>query len=199
MPWINLIEDQRIADKTSERKARAFLGVFAGTFSVSLLGFGFLLFQSEVSTSEESRLKAKAQKVAPLISHISELQTQLNVMNPKLKTLEGAQETSARWSRILQHLTVQTPPQTWLTAIRCTATDPTKPIAMSLVGLSDRQELVGEFILRLQGSSDLGNVGLKFTQEKVVSIGRNIEFEVNADINGTAEQKKEVKEETEKS
>lgn len=195
MPWINLIEDQKLAEKANDRKARTFLTALTGSFCVSLMGFGFLLYQTESAGSEESKLRAKAQRVAPLTAHLNETLQAKSLVGPRLKTLEDAQKSSARWSRILNHLTKHTPPQTWLTALRCTNSDPTKPINVNFVGTSDSQQLIGEFILRLQASSDLEDVNLKFTQEKVVSSGRSIEFEVQAGLEGTAEKKPEIKKE----
>lgn len=189
MPWINLIQEQTLLERANARKARMFLFAFAGAFGVSVTAVGFLTFQLDTLNGEVSRLNAKTQRVAPLIRQVDDSKNELAVMGPKLTTLEDAQKTSARWSRILEHLTRQTPPQTWLTTMRCTVTDPTKPINVTLAGLSFRQELVGEFILRLQGCTDLENVALKFTQEKMISTTRNIEFEVSADIAGTAEAK----------
>lgn len=198
MPLINLIQEQRLTHKANERKARLFLFGLAGSVGLSMTGFGFLMFQGDQLSSEESRLKAKAQKVAPLANEIDTLKAQISDIGPKLTTLTNAQETTGKWTRILGHLTQHTPPQTWLTGMRCTATDPTKPIQLIFAGMSSRQELVGEFILRLQGCDDLDKVELKFTQEKIVSNARNIEFELSTDIKGTAEEKP-VKEEEEKS
>jgi hypothetical protein len=67
---------------------------------------------------------------------------------------------------------------------------------VSFVGNSSRQELIGEYILRLQGCTDLLNVNLKFSQEKNVQLGRQLEFEVSADIDGTVEERE--KNETQK-
>lgn len=194
MPYINLIQEQRLTAKMGERQARLFFFGFVGALGASLMGFGYLTFQADGLANEESRLKAKVQKQTPLVRQIEAAKKEAGVIQPKVTTLTGAQEMSAKWGRILGHLTQQTPPQTWLTNLRCSNMDPAKPISVSFSGLSDRQELVGEFILRLQGCEDLGNVALKFTQEKAVSMGRSIEFEVNAELPGT-EEKKATKEE----
>jgi hypothetical protein len=62
-------------------------------------------------------------------------------------------------------------------------------VLVSFIGLSVKQELIGEFILRLQGCTDLSNVNLKFSQEKNVTLGRQLEFEVTSEIEGTVEEK----------
>lgn len=195
MPYINLIQEQKLTEKLGERQARLYFFGFVGALSVSLIGFGYLTFQADGLANDEARLKAKTQKQAPIVKDIEAAKKEFSAIGPKVVTLTGAQEMSAKWGRILTHLTQQTPPQTWLTQLRCAAVDPAKPITVAFSGLSGRQELVGEFILRLQGCTDLGNVALKFTQEKVVSSGRNIEFEINAEIPGTEEKKDKPKEE----
>jgi len=197
MPLINLIQEQRQEAKRNETRARVFFMSFIGTTAVSLAAVGFLMFQNEMLGSQESDLKARAQKMQPLVHRIESNKADYADLEPRLRTLEGAQLVTGRWSRILEHLTKQTPDQTWLTAIRCIASDPTKPVSVTFAGLSNRQELIGDFILRLQGCPDLTNTSLHFTQEKQVVNGRNIEFEIVSDIDGTADEvKEEIKKES---
>jgi len=47
----------------------------------------------------------------------------------------------------------------------------------------------------MQNSKDLENVNLKFTQEKLINTFKAVEFEVTADIVGTAESKPKIQEE----
>ncbi|MCC7434675.1 MAG: PilN domain-containing protein [Methanoregulaceae archaeon] len=187
MPLINLIQDQRLAAKKSERAARVFFMSFATVGTLSVLSFGFLLVLKETAENEASDLRVKAQQVQPILDEVEATNSEYNKLAPRVTTLTGAQETSTRWNRVLAHLAVHTPTETWLTTMRAMQSDVKKPVALTFQGLSKRQELVGEFILRLQGSTDLANVGLKFTQEKPAQAGNQIEFEVNAELEGTVE------------
>lgn len=200
MPFINLIQEQRLQARTDERKARTFFMVFALTGAASVTAFGFLAFLTEVTSSERSRLQAAVQKNAPVVREIEENQKQISELNPRLQTLEDAQVLTERWGRILGHIATQTPKGTWLTGIRSVSTNPDQPIELSLVGISDTQERIAEFILRIQNSADLENVQLRFTQEKLVQQGRGIEFDMKAGIVGTAVEKAkdEAKEEGKK-
>jgi Tfp pilus assembly protein PilN len=196
MPLINLIQEQRLARKRNEARARSFFLVFVGSAVASVGGFGFFWLQSEGLSREKSQLEAQLQKNAPLVKQIEEYKTQYAELSPRLKTLEDAQIVSGRWGRIMTHIATQTPSPTWLTAMRVQGSDATKPINLSLVGVAPGQEPISEFILRLQNSSDLQNVNLKFSQEKMLQFTKAVEFEVTADIVGTAEAKpKEEKEE----
>jgi Tfp pilus assembly protein PilN len=195
MPLINLIEEQRLAVRKAERAARlAFFG-FVGSTMLGVVAIGFLVFQSERLKSQESELRAQIVRVKPILAQIEANKADIAAMNPRLETLEGAQQITDRWARILAHLTVQTPDSTWLTSLRSTAADPAKPIEVSLAGLSTHQEPVGEFILRLQGCEDLDTVTLKYTQEKVEQSGKAVEFEIGAGIAGTLEEVKREGEE----
>ena len=188
MPLINLIQDQRLAAKKSERAARVFFMSFATVATLSVLSFGFLLVLKETAENEASDLRVKAQQVQPILDEVEATNSEYSKLAPRVTTLTGAQEPSSRWNRVLAHLAVHTPTETWLTTMRAMQTDAKKPVALTFMGLSKRQELVGEFILRLQGSQDLANVGLKFTQEKAAQAGSQIEFEVNAELEGTVEE-----------
>ena len=190
MPLVNLIQERRIEAEANEQKTRIFFLTFVGSASLALLSVGYLTFKVESLGSEEARLKLRATRVLPVVRDIEAKTKQYDVVLPKVQTLEDAQKMTGRWGRILTHLAHQTPPETWLTNMRCTVTDPTKPILVTFVGVSQRQELIGEFLLRLQGTPDLQNVALHYTSEKSVSNGHNLEFEVAADVAGTADEKK---------
>jgi Tfp pilus assembly protein PilN len=199
MPLINLIQEQRLSRKRNEARARSFFLVFVGSAVASVGGFGFFWLQTEAAAREKTQLEAQIQKNAPLVKQIDEYQKQYGELSPRLKTLEDAQLVSGRWGRILTHIATQTPTPTWLTAMRVMASDSSKPINLSLIGVAPNQEPISEFILRMQNSKDLENVNLKFSQEKMLNLVKAVEFEVTADIVGTAEAKpKEEKDEGEK-
>lgn len=189
MPLINLIEEQRQEAKRLDSKVRLAFLTFVGTAGLSAVGFGFMLFRAESIAGDVARLKADAQKLKPLTTEIKANQKVLDELTPRLKTLEDARATSARWDRILAHLARNTPSPLWLTDMRATFNDPTKPVQTSFVGLSEHLEPVGEFIMRLQACSDLENVNLKYAQEKVAAQGKGIEFAIDASVTGTAEEK----------
>ncbi|MBX3119782.1 MAG: hypothetical protein KF784_12000 [Fimbriimonadaceae bacterium] len=189
MPFINLIEEERLARKRAEQKTRfAFLG-FSASLGLSVFGVGVLLFMNEALGSEVSKLRSESQKQAPLLSEIEANSKALSNLTPRLSTLEDAQEATNRWSDILNHLTNHTPIGVTLTGLRCVSSDPTKPIEANFTGISNRLDIIGESILRLQGCERLENVNLRFAQERTTGEVRNIEFEINSQLAGTAEQK----------
>lgn len=199
MPFINLIQEHVLATKRERKRARVALLCFTVATGVAVVANGYCIWQSESLESEIARIKADAQKNADMLTQIESNKRELYDLSPRLQTLSNAQVMTKRWGTILDHLSKQTPPGAWLTSVRSSSSDPTKPIAASFQGLSARQELVGEFILRLQSCVELENVNLKFTAEKIVANGRGIEFDVTADIAGTAEEKPKDENKEEKS
>lgn len=187
MPFINLIEEQRLAKRQAGSKARTGLIAFVATTSLALATCGYFLLQAESLDQEATRLRNEAAKNEPIQKEIDLAKSALNSMNPRLATLESAHEVTTKWETILNHLTVQTPREMWLTSIRCVASDPSKPIDVSFQGVASRLDNVGEFILRMQGCEQLENVALKFTQEKVLANSVGIEFDVTSQVAGTAE------------
>ncbi len=186
MPLINLIQEQRIAAKRAEGATRtAFFG-FAVTAVTVVGAYGFVLFQTESGQATEAKLRSEQQKVAPIASQIAKLEAEYSTLEPRTKTLEDAQGASDRWLRILTHLKTQTPKTTWLTTLRATAADPSKPTLLTLSGAGAAQEPIAEFILRTQNAADLDNVALKYTQERISGKAHAIDFEVTADVKGTA-------------
>jgi Tfp pilus assembly protein PilN len=198
MPFINLIQEQRLAAKRLEQQTRISFFSFAGAAVAVVGAYGFLLFNSSNAASEEARLRGERQKLEPSIGKIEQNRKDLAALQPRLKTLEDAQTVSTRWARLLDHLKFQTPKDTWLTAMRSTAADPAKPITVTFAGMGFAQDPIAEFILRMQNAQDIENVNLVFTNEKMIQQTRAIEFQVSGDIVGTAEQKAKDKTDEEK-
>lgn len=189
MPYINLIQEQRLAAQASERKARSFFFIFVGALTVSVLSYGFLSVESMLVGGQAAAIDTQNKKNLPLVKQIEKNTKDLAELTPRLNTLQDAQTVTDRWNRILSHLVVQTPSTAWLTAIHCMSTDPTKPTQITFSGVSTAQAPIGEFIMRLQNLPDLDNVNLKYTNEKLISTTRATEFQLDCDIVGTAEQK----------
>jgi Tfp pilus assembly protein PilN len=187
MPYINLIQEQRLQAQRTENQARLFFLSFVSCSGLAFCAFAFLMFQNEMLKGEAGGLNSKAEKLAPLVKRISSDEAKYAELKPRLDTLQNAQLMTGRWSRILDHLTRQTPDQTWLTSIRCTASDATKPVQVTFEGMSNQQVLIGDFIERLQSCQDLSNVSLKYTMEKAVSNSNAIDYEIDAEITGTAQ------------
>lgn len=196
MPFINLIQEQRLVAQANERKSRSFFLTFVGVLTASGLAVSFLTMETIIAGRQASGVEAQNKKNAPLVSQIDQNAKALAELTPRVKTLEDAQVITSRWSRILEHLAVQTPHSTWLTTMRCLGSDPTKPIQISFAGIATAQSPIGEFIMRMQNLADLDNVNLKFTNEKLIANKTGIEFQVDADLVGTTEQqvKREDKE-----
>jgi len=195
MPYINLIQEQRQEARKNESRARMFFLSFVGSLVMGAGVFGFLMFDQELLKMEEAQLRQKAQKLQPLANRIDSNLAEYADLQPRLTTLENANLATGHWSRILDHISKTTPQSTWLTGVRCNSPDPTKPIEVIFAGLSDRQELVGDFMLSLQSCADIANVHLNFTREQVAAYGRNIAFEIATEIEGSAETKPDIKKE----
>ncbi len=189
MPLINLIQERRLAIKRDERASRTYFALFAGTAGGAICVFVALAFASEQAKATESKLNATRQRIAPLIRQIDANDAQENDLKPRLDTLGTAQTTTERWARILQHVSEQTPNQAWLTSLRASHSDQNKPIMATFEGLASSQEPVSEYLFRLQNSSDLDNVSLKYTQEKELGAVKQTQFQIEAEIDGTLEAK----------
>lgn len=198
MPVINLIQEQRLVRQRQEQRARIALLTLAGTVVLGLFGYGILFFEGTALKFEVSRLDSDLTKMKPVIAQIEDNERQRALLSPRLKTLQDAQTQTNRWAHLLQYLRTQTPTDTWLTALQSNALEQDKPTTVVLQGTARAQKPISEFILRTENEPDLENVLLHFTQEKKsgVSTMRAVEFEVGADIAGSAEQKKTVKEDS---
>jgi Tfp pilus assembly protein PilN len=196
MPYINLIQEQRSFARKSEMRTRACFFAFVGIAFVSVGAYGSLYLQSADLASQEAKLQAELQQLEPIKKKIEENQKVQNELQPRLTSLEDAQKLTDRWIHILNHLTTQTPSNVWLTNMRSAGTDQNKPVSVTVNGMSTSQTNVGEFMMRAQNESNLDNVTLNRTEEKPTVAGPAIEFEIVADVKGTAPEK--LKDEEEK-
>jgi Tfp pilus assembly protein PilN len=189
MPFVNLIHEQRVAAERADRKSKLFFLAFVAVMISSAGGFAVISFKNKNVHDEEAALQAQIERAKPLIAQTKANNLLKEGLTPRLSTLEDAQGDTTRWNRVLTYLTTQTPPQAWLTSLRCQSADPKKPVQITFQGVAMSQEPVGETILRLQNSPDLGNVQLSYTQEKLIQQTKTTEFQVNADLVGTAPKK----------
>jgi Tfp pilus assembly protein PilN len=199
MPLINLIQEQRYTLKRSEAKARSLFYGFIGVTAVSGLAFGFFFIEADIAARRTAELQSRIRKLEPVVRKIEDDEDAYAQIAPRVKILEGAQAMTEKWIGLMDHLSKQTPQNTWLTGLRSSALDATKPISVSFAGLSDKQELVGDLMLRLQNCPYLDDVALRYTQEKVIQQGSGIEFEIVATIVDSVEQAEKPKEDKAKS
>jgi Tfp pilus assembly protein PilN len=189
MPYINLIQEQRSHSQREEVRARAGFFAFVGVAVLMGAGYAVLFTKSAALDSQEAGLKARLQALAPDVAQIQANRAKEAELRPKLTSLEEAQGLTQKWIGILSHFKTQMPQNTWLTGLRSNGAEPDKPVAMTINGLSVAQEPIGEFIMRTQNEPDLDAVALRFTNERTSMFGNTIEFEIGAEIKGTAPEK----------
>jgi Tfp pilus assembly protein PilN len=197
MPFINLIQEQRLALRRDEMRARTFLYAFVAVGGLSLVATGSLFAETALANRHAEDLQQQIDKIKPIKTEIDKVNGEFAQLNPRVETLQQAQQITAHWTNILAHLNSQTPQKVWLTGIKCNAGDPMKPVTMTISGIGDKQEPIGDFILRLQNCDDLENTQLRFTQEKTAATFKGTEFQVDSDIKDSTDKKPEVKKEGE--
>jgi Tfp pilus assembly protein PilN len=195
MPFINLIQEQRLGIRRDEMQARTYLYAFAVIAGISIFSALGFYIDAEATKGEESRLRFQLDEIKPLTAQIDQVNTLDSQLEPRVQILQKAQVITQQWDHLLTHFATQTPDHIWLSGVRCQATDPAKPITVTISGISNAQEPVGDFILRLNNLADVENVQLRFTQEKNAATYKGIEFQVDADIKDSIEKKPDVKQE----
>jgi Tfp pilus assembly protein PilN len=194
MPLINLIQEQRQSVKATEAKIRILVFGVAGMGGLTVLATGWLLLQTGLLELRAASLEDRLKKVEPALQAIEANESEIGRLRPRLATLTKAQEGTGKWIDILDHLSRHTPEGVWLTDMRTSQSDPTRPVQVSIKGVGGSQDAIGAFLLRLQASERLERVALKFTQERVNALGEGIEFDVVTYVKGSALKEPEVEE-----
>ncbi|MEM4408764.1 MAG: PilN domain-containing protein [Candidatus Caldarchaeum sp.] len=186
MPSINLIAEKRQWKRDRIRKARTWFLAFIVVACLALITVGILTLHHDRLKADLQELEAQATILHPIKKDIENTQKSLLELTPRLKTLTEARKDTERWSRILDHVARVVPVDTWLTRFdSLQPTDPTQPVEITWTGMSVRQELVGEFMLMLQRSQDLGNIELKYTDLRRTAQGVGLEFQIFCKVPGT--------------
>jgi Tfp pilus assembly protein PilN len=154
----------------------------------SVVGIAYLLVrgQGALIAAEEKGIQIKLKKLKPMLKAIDEQKRIIADLEPRLETLSSARDLTSRWGRLLNHITVNTPPDVYLTAIRADSSQPDQPIKVTFVGTGKSQSDASQFVLRCQNSQDLEGVNLIQSQEKLLRSMSAIEFEIAGSIVGTA-------------
>lgn len=190
MPLINLIESQILSTRRSGRQLQISKFAFIGTIT-ALGSVYFLLFaQGAGLSSQQNMIEEKLKKLKPLQEQIDTFKKEESTLDPRLTTLESARNLTNRWARLMEHLSMNTPSNVWLTSFRSVASDPEKPIHITFNGVGESQTDVSEMTMRTQNALDLESVNLVGSQEKLFEKVTGFEFEIGGDIVDTAEKKK---------
>jgi Tfp pilus assembly protein PilN len=199
MPTINLIAEQRQLRRDSERKSRAWFFGFLGVSVVGLTGAAALLLQAESANAESKALAAKILKLRPFKDEIEKNDKAMAQLTPRLVTLTKARIDTQRWFRILDHVSLVLPPDTWITSVKTPPpSDAAKPLEVQWTGMSVDQNLIGELMLRMQRSTDLADVTLKYTDQRKTQQGTGLEFNIICQVPGTEEALEKPKSSTKK-
>lgn len=186
MPLVNLIQEQRNAIRQKERQTRMILMAIVGIGAVSFLTAGYFTFESVRYNLKIGELRAQRERLAPMMAELDGKELEISGLQMRRDTLKGAESDTIRWSSLLAYLGTNTPDGVVLSDFRSDLQpDPKAPTGLTLIGLSEDQQQVGDFILRLESSPEMANVTLKYTQERVGPTNKSTQFELVAGLEGS--------------
>lgn len=187
MSMINLIANERAQRRKQQGRTRIMGFFWLGMVVLAVGGYFFAALYIASIESKTRALDAELQELEPARKQIAKLEGEIARLTPQLATLVAAQSDTGRWQRILTHISFNSPEFLWLHTIRTNErAGSTGPYTLTLGGTAASQQLVGEFMLRLNNCPDLERIELKFTQEKTLDAWTNaVDFEVSALIKGT--------------
>lgn len=189
MAVINLIAQEQQMRRQLERKTRL-LG-FGWLTVAGIIGAGWasLLLYGNSINAQRAQVEAQLTELRPTLQQLKQTQAQLAALQPLVSTLQNAQKDTRRWLQLFQHFSQHTPQGCYLTGAELgKRADPKKPMEITLKGLAETQQIVGELMLRLNQHPELENVRLDYSQERALSeLTTVVEFQITAQIKGTAQ------------
>lgn len=194
MAVINLIAREQQLRRVAERKVRLLGLGWLGAAVLTGAGWLALLMYGGALTLQRARAEEQLVKLRPTVMQLKQVQNELNALQPLVSTLQNARKDTGRWQRLFQHFSQHTPNGCFLTGAELgKRTDPKQPLEITLKGIAENQQRIGEFMLRLNQHPELEQVRLDYSQERKLSEQTTaVEFQITAHIKGTAQpQKKE--------
>ncbi len=189
MAVINLIAQEQQLRRVAERKTR--LMGLGWVLIAALIGAGWagLLLYASALTMQRARVEEQMVKLRPTVQQLRQFQAELGALQPLVETLQNARKDTGRWQQLFQHFSQHTPNGCFLTGAELgKRADPKKPLEITLKGVAENQQLVGEFMLRLNQHPELEQVRLDYSQERTLTEQQSaVEFQVTAQIKGTAQ------------
>ena len=195
MAVINLIAQEQQMRRQLERKTRLLGFGWLSVAGVIGAGWASLLLYGNSINAQRAQVEAQLTELRPTLQQLKQTQAQLAALQPLVETLQNAQKDTRRWLQLFQHFSQHTPQGCYLIGAELgKRADPKKPMEVVLRGTADKQETVGELMLRLNQHPDLEKVRLDFSQERTLGETQSaFDFQITAEIKGTAIQTKEEK------
>jgi Tfp pilus assembly protein PilN len=189
MAVINLIAQEQQMRRQLERKTRLLGFGWLTVAGVIGAGWASLLLYGSSLNAQRAQVEAQLTQLRPTLQQLRQAQAQLGALQPLVDTLQNAQKDTRRWLQLFQHFSQHTPQGCYLTGAELgKRADPKKPMEITLKGLAETQQLVGELMLRLNQHPELENVRLDYSQERALSeLTTVVEFQITAQIKGTAQ------------
>jgi len=189
MAVINLIAQEQQMRRQLERKTRLLGFGWLSVAGVIGAGWASLLLYGNSINAQRAQVEAQLTELRPTLQQLKQTQAQLAALQPLVETLQNAQKDTRRWLQLFQHFSQHTPQGCYLIGAELgKRADPKKPMEITLKGLAETQQLVGELMLRLNQHPELENVRLDYSQERALSeLTTVVEFQITAQIKGTAQ------------
>ncbi|MGQ9656827.1 MAG: PilN domain-containing protein [Fimbriimonadales bacterium] len=189
MAVINLIAQEQQTRRQLERKTRLLgFGWLSVAGVVGAAWASLLLYGSSVN-AQRAQVEAQLTRLRPTLQELRQTQAQLGALQPLIETLQNARKDTGRWQKLFQHFSQHTPQGCYLTGVELgKRADPKKPMEITLKGLAETQQIVGELMLRLNQHPELEQVRLDYSQERTLSeLTTVVEYQITAQIKGTAQ------------
>lgn len=189
MPAINMIAPRRAEKRRMQSNMqRLVLVILVETGFLLMLGC-WMGAKVHSLTSERRAVAAEIDKLEPVVKQIKTYDSACASLAPRLTLLNQAKSDTMRWYNTLELLTQTFPEDTWLTRLSTRTDTKSGDQTMTLSGMSATQANVGNAMMRLEANPDLDNVSLDYTQSADVAKRFAIEFEIDASMKNTDEQK----------
>lgn len=194
MPSINMIAARRAEKRRQEQNIRKLLYGISAEVACVVLALGALSLREMNMRGHISELNAQIQNLQPKVNKIQDLQKQMAELQPKVKTLDGAKADTMFWYSNLYAITASLPDKTWLTSLGLAGGGGTPGTVgapgsaagtdptISLAGVSLDQAHVGEAMLRMNQAPGLDHVDLSQAQQGKTGEADTVSFQMTVHL-----------------
>ena len=188
MPSVNMIAPRRAEKMRLERDMRRLVVVIVAELILAAGLGGWVCTKVWTTNGHIADLNVQLTKLQPVVKEIAGYETATQKLDPKLKLLGQAKESTMHRFNALDKLSQSLPQSTYLTRLSTTTAASQPGTVVDMDGISANQAKVGEFMLRVNVIPDFNGVDLHYTQRSGATSA--LEFEVGAKMKGSSEEVK---------
>ena len=180
MPVVNIISAQIEEIKRETSRKRFFYWLLIAELIALGLGCSVMLTKWLLVQGRLTSIRVEREAVEPRINEIKKINRQIDLLQPKLDTLNIARYNTRQWYEAVVNASRSLPNNVWINSLTSTDGAEGKAAVITITGSAAEQQLVGDMMLQM--NKKFPKVELHFTQQRKTATNTLVDFEIGGEL-----------------